>query len=130
MTSPVPYSFRKIHATVPVGRNVFSWFPIHDRIAIVPGRDRIPVPADLIQGLWTEIGGTSVNQDPGFVAEYETPVERLVDVKCAIQCERSKCLWCQLVWWGLLDDCRMSREFDHTRRRYPPEGTGSKSIRG
>ncbi len=89
MTSPVPYFFRKLHATVLVGRNVFSCFPTHDRIAIVPGQGRILVPAGQIQGLWTETEGMPVSRDPGFVAGCESPVRHLVHVKDAIHCEHS-----------------------------------------
>lgn len=81
-----------MHATLLVGRNVFLCFPTHDRIAIAPGRDRIPAPADLIQDQWTETGGMSVSQDPGFVAEYETPGGRLVNVRYVIHREYSECL--------------------------------------
>ncbi|BFU88819.1 MAG: hypothetical protein NTAFB01_00060 [Nitrospira sp.] len=72
-----------------VGRNVFSCFPTHDRIAIAPGQGRILVPAGQLQGLWMETEGRSVSQDLGFVEEYETPVGRLVHVKDAIHCEHS-----------------------------------------
>lgn len=66
-----------------VGRNVFSCFPTHDRIAIVPGQGRILVPAGQIQGLWTETEGMLVSQDLGSVAEYESPVGRLAQVSTA-----------------------------------------------
>jgi len=75
---------------VPVDRNAFSCSPTHDRIAIGPGRDRIPAPADLIQGLWTETGEMSVSRDPGFAAEYESPGGRLEHVTYAIHCEHSE----------------------------------------
>ena len=77
---------------VTVDRNVFSCFPTHDRIAIVPGRDRIPAPADLIQGLWTETREMSVSQDPGSVAEYESPGGRLEHVTYATHREHSEYL--------------------------------------
>jgi len=77
-------------AIVTVDRNVFSCFPAHDRIAIVPGQDRIPAPADLIQILWTETEEMSVSQGPGFVAEYESPGGRLEHVTYAIHCGHSE----------------------------------------
>ena len=77
---------------MPVDRIAFSSVPAHDRIAIVPDRDRIPAPADLTQVLWTKRGEMSVSQDPGFVAEYASPGGRLVDVMCVIHCEHSECL--------------------------------------
>ncbi len=73
-----------------VGRNVFSCFPAHDLIVIVPGQDRIPAPADLIQGLWMETGEMSVSQDPGFVAEYGSPVGCSVLAEYAIHREHSE----------------------------------------
>jgi hypothetical protein len=79
-------------AIVTVDRNVFSCFPAHDRIAIAPGQDRIPAPADQIQGLWTETGEMSVSQDPGFVAEYASPGGRLEHVTYATHREHSECL--------------------------------------
>lgn len=79
-------------AIVTVDRSVFSCFPTHDWIAIAPGRDLIPAPADLIQVLWTETGEMSVSQDPGFVAEYASPGWRLEDVTYAIHREHSECL--------------------------------------
>ncbi|MFY4727886.1 hypothetical protein [Nitrospira sp. BLG_2] len=81
---------RFIQATVPVDRNVFSCVPAPDRTAVAQGRDRIPAPADLIRDQWTETEGMSVSQDPGFVAEYETPGGRLEYVVCAIHREHSE----------------------------------------
>ena len=118
------------HATVPVGRNIFSCFPVHVRIAIVPGQGRIPAPAALLQDLWTETGGMSVSQDPDFVVEYESPVGGLVHVRDVTHCAHLKNLCCRVAWWGLFDDCRMSQKIDRTRRRFPPEGTGENSVRG
>lgn len=90
MTSLLPYFLRRIHAIVPVDRNVFSCFPTHDRIAIVPGQDRILARADLSQGLWTETEGMSVSQGPGSVAEYGSPVGRSVHAEYAIHHEHSE----------------------------------------
>ncbi len=61
----------------------------------MPGQGRILVPADQLQGLWTETGGTSVSRDLGFVEEHETRVERLVLAKYAVHCGHSNGLWCQ-----------------------------------
>ncbi len=90
----------------------------------MPGQGRIPAPAALLQDLWTETGGMSVSQDPGFVVEYESPVGSLVHVRYVIHCAHLKNLCCLVVRWGLLDDCRMSQKVDRTRRRFSPEGTG------
>lgn len=119
-----------IHATVPVGRNIFSCFPVHVRIAIVPGQGRIPALADLLQDLWTETGGMSVSQDPDFVVEYESPVGGLVHVSYVTHCAHLKNLCCRVVRWGLFDDCRMSQKIDRTRRCFPPERKGERSVRG
>lgn len=126
----MPTPIRLFNATAPVGRHVFSCCSTHRRIAIVPGQDLIPAPTNLIQGRWTETGGRSVSQDPGFGAGYENPARRLVQVTCAIHCEDSKLLSCQMVQWGLFDDCRISWKFDRTRRHHPPVGPGSKPIEG